>query len=138
MKYPPIHKHECFRFLAAEWDIAKAWESIPDDKEAQEFPLEQVDQWYQSYLLEKEPEPQPDGSMRVYWSLIHIDKEKAMSDVVNLSIPVLAAQVLDPDTQEHLGFMIIDGWHRIYKAYHLRQPLTVFALTAEEQKGFKH
>jgi len=100
---------ERFVFLAFEWNVDKAKELVAG-KEPDQASLDGID-----------------GML----SMIRINKEHAMSDEVDLSRPLIAVPItVDGETSN----VVIDGWHRIYKA---RQQglatLPSYVLSAEEE-----
>lgn len=47
-------------------------------------------------------------------NLIQVSPKHA--ETVDLTNPIVVVQLREPDTGEDLGLMLIDGWHRLYRA----------------------
>ena len=116
--YTPRHAVEKFRLLTAAWDIAKAWQMVqawtPEERAARlmrrKLPLSMLEQ-------------------------VWIDEALAMSDKVDLSVPLLLGQF---QNRHSVGCMVLDGWHRVYKASRTRKrTLPAFILTIEETKAIE-
>lgn len=65
---------------------------------------------------------------------IRLNKEKAMQDNVDLDLPIIFVKELHMDTDGKMKeyVMPIDGWKRIYKAYHTNKTLKSYILSLAE------
>ena len=119
-----MSQNEYFSFLAFQWDVGKARELVKGRKPNSEIPDTEV--FYHTWL---EGYDQP---LRI--PLINIDIEYAMSDAVDTSVPLIAVIIPDDDGAATSNGVLIDGWHRAYKAYHTGvKKLDMHVLTPEEE-----
>jgi hypothetical protein len=107
---------EWFVYLCQRYNVAKAWRMAqawsPEERKAR---------------LVKHPLP------LATLETIIVDVEKAMSPEVDLSVPLLVLQGKNPSGSEWK--MVIDGWHRIYKASQEgKRKLPAFLFTVEESE----
>ena len=109
-----------------------AWSLIKADRERVPVPRKFIESFYTQMLkgMDEAEERMPNGSLRIPFSLIDIDKEKALSDTTDLSIPIIMVKIKN-------SHFPVDGRHRIYKAYHTNQPLTAYLLTEMEEQIIK-
>lgn len=100
---------EGFRLAGRLWNVTLAKELVHGRAPTEEVP---VAPQYQAWLTD-EPKRTPYGvearPSGPRWVLV--DEEKAMGLDTDLTEPLIAA-----DLGDH--FLVIDGWHRIYKAFH--------------------
>ena len=132
LAYSPIFPHEESVLLASVWDVNAAWSLIKADRERVPVPRKFIESFYTQMLkgMDEAEERMPNGSLRIPFSLIDIDKEKALSDTTDLSIPIIMVKIKN-------SHFPVDGRHRIYKAYHTNQPLTAYLLTEMEEQIIK-
>lgn len=135
------HPYEQFYLFNRAFDITAAWNLIARTRKTQMIGIESI---YKQFLdgndvdLEDErnwEKIDEKGSRRlkkIALPLISIDIEKAMSDEVDYSIPLLVAPMLGGKTT---SFMVIDGWHRLFKAYKVGiKELPAFVLSTAETR----
>lgn len=85
-------KPEYFRMLRATWDKTEG-NRLAEAVEVQDG---DVSGWF--------------GWLRLIW----LDAERAAT--ADLTRPLLFVQLVNPDTGEDAGPMLIDGWHRLHRA----------------------
>ena len=113
---PPIMRDErdYFRFLAAIWDVTLAKNIVKGDGRPVTGHVKLSD-------------------LDSYGGLIGVDEEHAKT--VDLDEPIIIAHIWSADETEDLGFMPIDGWHRIHRArLEGRETLNCYVLTDRESK----
>lgn len=132
LAYPPIYPVEDSILLGAGWNITLAWNIITKDREVLDVPRRFIESFYEQCLagMDQPEQKMPDGSIRIPVALIDIDKEKALSDKTDLSIPLILTKLGKSNFP-------IDGRHRMYKAYHTNQPLKAYVLTPAENRIIK-
>lgn len=100
---------EAFRLAGRVWNVTLAKSLVVDREPAIEVP---VAAQYEAWLTDRVHRT-ADGQLArpsgPRWVIV--DEDHAMSDATDLSVPLIAADLGDQ-------FLVIDGWHRIYKAYH--------------------
>lgn len=107
---------EWFQFLVHGWDVEKAKTFVPDEVEDTIDPRE-VESMVNSILG------------------VSVDEEYAMSDAVDLTEPVIIGwfDVEDDDGELIRQHLVIDGWHRVYRALEEGvETLPAYMLTPEE------
>lgn len=121
----PAFGIERFYFLGLTFDIAKAWWMIDQNRKKIHMDRSRVE-WFYDMFLDHHDMAFDESMNRANFGQVMLaeGKEYALSNVTDLTIPVLVV-VLSP---EFLGIpnngsskpkaIIIDGWHRIYKAHH--------------------
>lgn len=109
-----LEEPEWFRFVGVVFDVRKAKRIIHDrPREIDTFNPADLASWI----------GKPGVLM---FGVIGIDWSRALSDEIDLAIPVILAQVKDT-------LLPIDGWHRIAKANHKKiEELSCVVLSAEE------
>lgn len=109
---PENQRDECYQLLSFTFDIAIARFIIQNDKpENVQYASIPVKAWAEYMGLDKKC--QSDGiSLRMFY----VDDARAMTDEIDCSIPVILGSV-PCGGKEHESFLI-DGTHRLYKAYH--------------------
>lgn len=141
--YGVKRQDEWFTFAFREFDVAAAWRLIEKGREMKTISTESA---YDYYLKDNDfdfnaesnwSEPNDRGGRRMIKmpSLIGvtIDIKKAMSDEVDYSVPLLVAPIFAEG--KFAGHVVIDGWHRAYKAYKQGvKELPAFVLTEKEAK----
>lgn len=132
LAYPPIFPYEDSIMLASGWNISLAWKIIRADRERVPVPRKFIESFYeQCFKGMDQPEIKgEDGWTKIPFSLIDVDKEKALSDKTDLSIPIIMVKM----KSSHFP---IDGRHRLYKAYHTNQPIDAYLLTEAEERAIK-
>jgi hypothetical protein len=127
-KHPVAHRGcEVFRFLTRGWCITQALELIKTDPTAAEF-IEAVDvTGLDGYVDLTPPEP---GMMRLF--VVNVDKEYALTQT-DLDVPLVVVRIISKG--ENLGCLVIDGWHRVYRArLEGRTSLSAYLLSAEAER----
>lgn len=109
---------EYFSLLGHGWDIVKAKLIILNKPRE----IVQIDPNAFEPLIGG---PTASGGIRMG---ISIDRSRIASDDIDLSIPVI---IVETDHGDH---MLIDGWHRLAKALHLKQNLTAVILSPVENR----
>jgi hypothetical protein len=109
---------EWFSLLGRCWDITKAKLIIINEPRE----IVQIDPDAFEPLIGGETSS---GTIRM---VISIDRSKIHSEDIDLSVPVI---IVETDHGDH---MLIDGWHRLAKALHLKQKLTAVILSPAENK----
>lgn len=102
------HRYGCqiFQFAAFRWCITHAEELIAADPSAamlRDVPVEP----FRQFLPLEEPPP---GHLR----LVEVTIDPAYAAGTDLATPIMIAPIIHMD--ERLGSVIIDGWHRTYRA----------------------
>lgn len=126
-RHPASHRDcEIFRFLTRGWCITQAVELIKTDPTAAEF-VEAADiTGLDGYVDLTPPEP---GMMRLF--VVNIDKEYALTQT-DLDKPIVVVRIMSGD--EDLGCLVIDGWHRVYRArIDGRTSLPAYLLSADAE-----
>ncbi len=100
---------EYFSFLERTWNVTLAKELAAELDADARAPVKLM---YETWLTDK-PQALPEGGEArpsgKAWVIV--DEQKALSAATDLDVPLIAVEL--PET-----LLIIDGWHRIYKAYH--------------------
>jgi hypothetical protein len=112
----PRFPREVYRYLFAAWDVAAGWRLI------QSLPAAERAERLVNLNL-------PLGMLETH----RVDEARAMSDVVDLNVPLLVGQFRNHN--DTIGRMVLDGWHRVYKASKKRprrKTLPAFLLTIDE------
>lgn len=107
MNYKPKFEGEFFQSLATVWDITKAW-GIADKATEMSCP---VKPFYDRLLSRLDT-----GRIDLFGMDLSEGKEYALSDKCDTAVPLLFVMVKLDDGKEHA--QIIDGCHRLYKAFH--------------------
>jgi hypothetical protein len=131
MRHSPSHRDcQTFRFLVRCWCISHALELIEADPTAAEF-IESADITGLDGFLDLAP-PTP-NTIRLF--LVDVNKTYAL-DHADLTIPILLVRIISKG--EDLGCMVIDGWHRVYRARtEGRTGLPAYLLTAETEQAVR-
>lgn len=128
-KYRDERPVQTFNFLIGVWDVDKAIRLT----EGQEASVVNAKPWADMFLG---PDLE-DGKdyEKVEFGFISVNEHHALSERCDLEKPILAVlarTVNDPDG----SFMVIDGWHRLWKARHLGvESLPIIVLTDEQEKA---
>lgn len=132
LAYPPIHKREESFIFTSGWNVAAAWNIILKDRPKILVGLKYINSFYETCLKENDAdwEKQADGRMSLLLPIVHIDKDLALSDKTDLSIPILLIKTSQ-------SYFPIDGRHRLYKAYHKQIELDAYLLSSEEASLIK-
>lgn len=132
LAYPPIFPQEDSLLLGTGWNVSLAWKIIKADREKVPVPRKFIESFYnQCFKGIDEPEVKLEGGYtRIPFSLIDINKEIALSDKTDLSIPIIMVKLKN-------SHFPIDGRHRLYKAYHTNQPIDAYLLTEAEERIIK-
>lgn len=138
LAYPPVNPHERSLFFTQAWNITMAWNLIRKGRSLHNVSRSTIETYYQTYLKANDsPGPQKEvdevtGRVRKYipFAMAQVDVEEAMKDAVDLEIPTLwLAHSHKPDG----GYLLVDGRHRMYKAYHTGvEQLQGYILSVEE------
>lgn len=105
--------YERFTFMGWSWDIVKALALVQDREPDALLPVES---WYNM-----------SGIMRI---------DETYAKTTDLDKPVLLVKIQHPTEGEFP--LIIDGWHRIWKAHNEGvETLPVIVLTAEEEEAIR-
>jgi hypothetical protein len=110
-------REEYFSLLGRGWDITKA-KKIIIDKPREIFLISTVS--FEPLIGGKTAS----GTIRMG---ISIDSSKATSEEIDLSIPVI---IVETSYGDH---MLIDGWHRLAKAVHIKQELLPAVILSPEE-----
>jgi hypothetical protein len=100
---------EAFKLGGRMWNVGLAKDLVATRAPSVEVP---VAPQYEAWLTDQLHRTADGGWARpsgARWVIV--DEEHAMSEVTDLSVPLIAADLGDQ-------YLVIDGWHRIYKAYH--------------------
>ena len=132
---------EVFRLLAASWDVAKAKKITAGRTPNITVPVKPTaENWLGVAPVEVEEaerkqreEAKPGEVYHIRAGFVGVNREHAMSDKVDLSVPLLAVMVGKGKSR---GMFIIDGWHRVYKAYRQGvESLPAIVLLAAEERA---
>jgi len=97
-------EHYSFAFGRYIWDVTRAWRIVERDLAAAGRPRVEVSV----------------AECRELLGMLHLDRERVMSDEIDLSVPLLLAPVRAPgDPAYQARTLVIDGWHRLAKAEYL-------------------
>lgn len=108
MNHSPMHRNcQTFTFVSRCWCITLALELITADPHAAQF----VESVAITGLEEFLPEPAPTPRAK----LIEVQVDPAYAATTDLTKPILVAPMTS-STEGNLGAIVIDGWHRIYRA----------------------
>ena len=116
---PEDERSETFRFLMVRWDIVKARYIIEQIRK----PVNtlQVAGAARAYGLDR---PQSEESAAM------VDEKRAMSTAIDTSVPVILVLLAGASSP-----ILIDGLHRLYKAYREgKKTIPCYALTSEEEQ----
>jgi hypothetical protein len=109
MTHPASHRDcQVFQFLARAWCVTRARELIEADSTAAEH-IPDADITGLDGFLDLTP-PTP-GNVRLF--VVEVDKEYALTRT-DLEVPILLVRIVHEG--DDLGCMVIDGWHRVYRA----------------------
>lgn len=121
---PESHRFEIHRFFVARWDIVKA--RFLTQQPGRRLDTLNVLSAAKAYGFDK---PQTIDS------LAYVDPKRAMSEDIDPDIPVILALIARERKGERPIPLLIDGLHRLYKAYREeRITIPCFALTPNEEK----
>lgn len=110
MKHSPTHNGcQVFHFAAWRWCINRALELLDVHESVATFHDHVLITGLDQFLSLK---PAPEGRLKLIE--VKVDVEYAMTKT-NLSKPIIFAPLSSP-SGEDFGWMVIDGWHRIYRA----------------------
>lgn len=128
MTHPAAHDAcQVFRFLARAWCVTQALELIDADPTAAEFISEADITGLDGFLDLTPPTP---GHLRLF--VVEVDKEYALTQT-DLEVPILLVRIMYEG--EDLGCLVIDGWHRVYRArIEGRTSLPAYLLSAEAER----
>jgi hypothetical protein len=132
VKHPTTHRGcQVFQFMTRAWCITKALELIEADPIAAEL-VEAMDiTTLDSYL---ELTPATPGMVRLI--TMEVDKEYALTRT-NLEKPILVVRLTSDDGEDY-GSLVIDGWHRVYRArVEGRGELPAYVLSAEAEAALR-
>ena len=132
LAYKPIFPYEDSILLNTGWNISLAWKLIKKDRERASVTRKFIENFYEQCLkgTDESIVKTDNGHIHIPFSLIDIDKTKALSDSTDLSVPIIMVRT-------NKNYFPIDGRHRIYKAYHTNQPIEAYLLTDIEEKIIK-
>lgn len=114
LPYPPVHARERSRYPGKLWNVTEAWRLITEDREAIRMDQQMVGRWYDTFLASGK---------------VTVDHDRAMSAEIDPNIPILLVQSKVGDLTVP---MLIDGWHRLYKAFHRSEQLMAYVLSPWE------
>ncbi len=119
---PEGKRYEIFRFFVARWDIVRARYLIQRSGRAPD--VLQVASAAKAYGL---------TTPQTRESPVSIDEQRAMSEHIDTDVPVILA-LLQGDEGTQPKPILIDGLHRLYKAYR-EEKITIpcFVLSSEEE-----
>jgi hypothetical protein len=121
---PESDRYEVHRFFVARWDIVKA--RYLTQQPGRRLDTLNVLTAAKAYKFDQ---PQTIDS----WA--YVDPKLAMSDAIDPDIPVILALIAREQEGEPPIPLLIDGLHRLYKAYREeRITIPCFALTPEEEQ----
>lgn len=132
MKHPSTHRDcQIFQFMTKAWCITKALELIEADPTVAEL-VEAMDITSLDSYLELTPPTQ--GMVRLV--VMEVDKEYALTRT-NLEKPILVVRLMSNDGEDY-GGLVIDGWHRVYRArVEGRGELPAYVLGAETEEAVR-
>jgi len=120
---PESQRHETFRFLMVQWDIVKA-----------RFLIQQSNKRLDTLRVRDAARAYGLDTSQSIDSWAHVDETRAMSDEIDTIIPVILA-LIQGDEGTRPKPILIDGLHRLYKAYREgKETIPCYALTSEEEK----
>lgn len=140
-RYGVKYQNERFTFVSREFDVSAAWALIAKDRKTETVNVLKL---YEDFLKDNDfdffadsnyTERDEKGARRMIQTMsffaISVNKDKALSDVVDFTVPVLVSPIIVDDDVK--SYMVIDGWHRIYKAHkHGLTEMPAFVLTVKE------
>ncbi len=131
MSISPQHQGiERFCFLLAEWSVTRAKEIVEGRApHARLNAIRAANQWLDEDgpIRWSEPDEQGWRTQLSYDGAIGIDRDHALSDAIDITIPIIMIRLAG-------GVMVIDGWHRIFRARHEGvEYLAAHILTEEEE-----
>lgn len=120
---PENQRYEIHRFFVVRWDIVKA--RFITQQPGRRLDTLNVITAARAYAFDK---PQTVDS----WA--YVDPKRAMSQEIDLDIPVILA-IIQGKPEDRPRPLLIDGLHRLYKAYREeRLSIPCYALTPDEEK----
>lgn len=109
MAHPDTHIGcQTFQFLARSWCISLALELIATDPTAAEHTDQAAIDGLDQYL-----DLIPDEPHTLRLLVVNVDKDYAAC--ADLTQPIIVVRYLT-DAGDDIGLMVIDGWHRVYRA----------------------
>lgn len=131
--------NETFRFIIGVWNVQIARSLIHKDRVTLDVTQDWIASNYNQML--KHIDQDNDNVMLLG---VHIEKEHALSDNCDLNNPIIITTSIDKSDngmrffEEHGKYRLmslpIDGWHRIYKAYHQNSTLKAYVMHPEENE----
>lgn len=104
------HKAGCqfFQFAVSRWCISHARELIEADPDAARLVEDIEIEPFRQFLPLDKPRP---GFIK----LIEVRVDAAYAATTDLARPIMLAPIIS-DSGERFGGVVIDGWHRVYRA----------------------
>lgn len=125
---PDGYNVEAYKFFDLRWDIVKARFLISQNElEAFEIPAGKLEEIAKSSGLNKLRDPK-----QLEFFLRYVDHDWAISDENKLDRPIILGCYRFGDEDEKLTYFVMDGGHRVYKAYHCGKSLSAHVLAEEE------
>lgn len=124
---------EQYSLLHLTWDVSELWRRIDNDRVLHTIDVEPLYNTWLKHIDQNTNQIYLGGVALVSRVEGVTGKAYAMSDAIDLTVPLLASEVYNPDKPEQPDHMIIDGWSRVYKAYHTGvATLQVYLITLDE------
>lgn len=123
------HEVEGFTYVHLSWDVAKAWTLVADVEPGSHVT---VAEWAPALFGAPSPEAMRDKS-RIYVG-VGVDTDWCLANDLDLTRPVLVVTRDLPNGGEAVTLMI-DGYHRLYRAWHDGvETLPAILLTADQER----
>lgn len=125
---PDGYNVEVYKFFDLCWDIVKArFLILQNELEAFGIPVGMLEKIAKSSGLSEPRDPK-----QLEFFLRYVDHDWAMSDECELNRPIILGCYRFGDEDEKLTHFVMDGGHRVYRAYHCGKSLSAHVLAEEE------
>lgn len=122
---PESHRYEEHHFLVTRWDVVKA-----------RYLIQQTNKRLDTLTVKSAAKAYGFDKPQSMDSLYYVDPVRAMSDAIDPDIPVILALIARERQGEPPIPILIDGYHRLYKAYREeRIRIPCYALMPEEEQA---
>lgn len=130
------HQGEVFRFLFHAWDVAKAWDLVKDAEPSGHLNVADTarNAFGARTPADLMPQPIEPGKPRTIYAGIHVDTDWCLANDLDLDRPLLIVRA--PVPSGDTVTMMIDGHHRLWRAWHDGvETLPGILLTAEQEQA---